>query len=392
MLKTIISNEGINSSKRILHISKRYLGIFGEPSLTKYGGKYRVTMIHGDGIGPEMMQHVKEAFRYVRAPVEFEDVLLNSSNSTEEIIRQAYLAVVRNGVALKGNIETTNSQAGDSFSPNVQLRKKLDLFANVMRCKSIDNITTRHSNIDILIIRENTEGEYENLEHENVNGVVESLKIITREKSLRIAEFAFERARLDGRKKVTAIHKANIMKLGDGLFLECCAEVAKRYPEIEYNSMIIDNTCMQLVAKPQQFDVMVLPNLYGNIVGNVCTGLVGGAGIVCGSNYGYNRAIFESGTRNTGRSIANKNVANPSGSLFAAANMLKYIGLEQHCSVIKNAVLNTISKKNIKTIDIGGSATSSEFMKHVLEEIEAQTPETGIIGFKNALFSRTSIE
>ena len=207
-----------------------------------------------------------------------------------------------------------------------KLSQRLDLYANVLRCKSLNNIKTRHSDIDILIVRENTEGEYANLEHESASGIVESLKIVTRDKSQRIAEFAFERAHYGGRNKVTAVHKANIMKQGDGLFLECCREVAKKYPNIKFETMIVDNTCMQLVSKPQQFDVMVMPNLYGNIVANVCAGLVGGAGIVAGANYGKNCALFECGTRKSGKDMAGKNIANPSGILFAAANMLKYIG------------------------------------------------------------------
>jgi isocitrate dehydrogenase (NAD+) len=187
-------------------------------------------------------------------------------------------------------------------------------------------VRTRHQDIDILIIRENTEGEYSNLEHESVSGVVESLKIITREKSMRIAEFAFKKAKDEGRSKITAVHKANIMKLGDGLFLECCRHVSKKYPDIKFDTMIVDNTCMQLVSKPQQFDVMVMPNLYGNIVANVCTGLVGGAGIVAGSNYAEDCAVFEKGTRNSGKGIKGLNTANPSGMLFAASDMLEYIG------------------------------------------------------------------
>ncbi len=226
-------------------------------NVTKYGGKYRVVAIPGDGIGPEMMFHVRESFRYVRAPVEFEEVDLNSKTVSEQLIDQAVLAVKRNGACIKGNIET-NHYSPTSFSVNVALRRRLDLFANVLRTKNIPNIKSRHSNIDILIIRENTEGEYSNLEHESVPGVVESLKIITHQNSLRIAEYAFARAQADGRKKVTAVHKANIMKLGDGQFLESCREVAKRYPNIKFETMIVDNTCMQLVAKPQQFDVMVM--------------------------------------------------------------------------------------------------------------------------------------
>lgn len=215
------------------------------------------------------------------------------------------------------------------------------------------------------------------MEHESVPGVVESLKIITRAKSLKIARFAFELAKQDERKKVTAVHKANIMKLSDGLFVECCREVAAEYPDIKFEAMIVDNTCMQLVNRPTQFDVMVMPNLYGNIVSNVCAGLVGGSGFVAGSNYGDHYAIFEQGTRNTGVGIAGKNIANPSGILFAAANMLKYLGLDEHCSVIKNAVLNTIQDHQIRTPDIGGTATTTEFVECVLKEIVRMTPQIG---------------
>jgi isocitrate dehydrogenase (NAD+) len=178
--------------------------------VTKYGGKYRVVIIPGDGIGPEMMFHIKEAFRHVRAPVEFEEVPLNSKNMSESLIEQAVVAVKRNGACLKGNIETDQNNP-TSFSVNLALRHRLDLYANVVRCKSLPNIKTRHGDVDIMIIRENTEGEYAALEHESVPGVVESLKIITRMKSMRIAEYAFARAQQDGRKKVTAVHKANIM-------------------------------------------------------------------------------------------------------------------------------------------------------------------------------------
>ncbi|CAF1669764.1 unnamed protein product, partial [Adineta ricciae] len=266
----------------------------------------------------------------------------------------------------------------------------------VIRCKSSPVVPTRHSDIDILVIRENTEGEYSSLEHESVPGVVESLKgeissgkyelnfmlftlfsVITRAKSLKIARFAFEIAKHADRKKVTAVHKANIMKLSDGLFIECCREIAAEYPDIKFDTMIVDNTCMQLVNRPTQFDVMVMPNLYGNIVSNVCAGLVGGSGFVAGSNYGDHFAVFEQGTRNTGLGIAGRNIANPSGILFAAANMLKYLGLDQHCSAIKNAVLNTIQEHKIKTPDIGGTSTTTQFVECVLNEIIKLTPSIG---------------
>lgn len=348
---------------------------------TKYGGKQRVTLIHGDGTGPEMMSHIKETFRTLNAPVEFEDIILNKKNACDSLIDQAVHAVRRNGVGLNGTIETdyTNIDLTDSntFSINVALIQRLNLFANVVRCKSLENVETRHKDLDILIIRQNTEGEYAKLEHESVPGVVESLKVITREKSLQIAEFAFQRADKVGRKKVTAVHKANIMKLGDGLFIACCKEVAKKYPHIQYEEMIVDNTCMQMVSKPQQFDVMVMPNLYGNIVSNLAVGLVGSAELVGGSNYGEQCALYEPGCRSSGKGLPNTNTANPSGFLIASANMLKYIGLTQQCGIIKQSVVNTITKRNIKTADIGGINTTAEFMSAFLDELKFLTPEEG---------------
>lgn len=349
---------------------------------TKYGGKNRVTLIHGDGTGPEMMSHMKETFRHLNSPVSFEDIELNKRTACDSLIDQAVLAIKRNGVGLNGIIETdyTNVDLTDSntFSINVALIQRLNLYANVIRCKSLENVESRHKNIDILIIRQNTEGEYAKLEHESVPGVVESLKIITREKSLEIAEFAFNRAHLAGRKKVTAVHKANIMKLGDGLFIECCKEVAKKYPHIEYEEMIVDNTCMQMVSNPQQFDVMVMPNLYGNIVSNLAVGLVGGAQLIGGSNYGDNCAIYEPGCRSSGRAVPHTNTANPSGFLIASANMLKYLGLAEQSRIIKTSVVQTITKHNVKTTDIGGMASTSEFMKVFLDELKHQSSLTDL--------------
>merc|ERR1712131_284907 len=224
------------------------------PPPAKYGGRHAVTLIPGDGIGPELLNHVRELFRFSCVPVDFEVVNVNSALTTEEDIDNAITAIRRNGGALKGNIETKHTMAPSVKSRNNLLRTSLDLYANVMHCQSLPGVQTRHKNIDIYIVRENTEGEYSSLEHESVSGVVESLKIITRNNSLRIAEYAFKLARDKGRKRVTAVHKANIMKLGDGLFLQCCREVAAGYPEISFDAMIVDNTSMQLVSKPEQFD------------------------------------------------------------------------------------------------------------------------------------------
>ncbi|XP_077074451.1 isocitrate dehydrogenase [NAD] subunit gamma, mitochondrial isoform X1 [Siphateles boraxobius] len=286
------------------------------------------------------------------------------------------MAIRRNGVALKGNIETNHIMPPNHKSRNNLLRTSLDLYANVMHCQSLPGVQTRHKNIDIIIIRENTEGEYSSLEHESVSGVVECLKIITRTNSLRIADYAFKLAREKGRRRVTAVHKANIMKLGDGLFLQCCKEVASGYPDIEFDSMIVDNTTMQLVSKPQQFDVMVMPNLYGNVVSNVCAGLVGGPGLVPGANYGRDYAVFETATRNTGKSIANRNIANPTAMLLASCLMLDHLKLYDYATMIRGAILTTMNKTRLHTVDIGGQGTTSEVVQSIMRNIESGGPLT----------------
>ncbi|XP_042306984.1 isocitrate dehydrogenase [NAD] subunit gamma, mitochondrial isoform X1 [Sceloporus undulatus] len=343
------------------------------PPPAKYGGRHTVTMIPGDGIGPELMLHVREVFRHACVPVDFEEVLM-TSEASEEDMKNALMAIRRNRVALKGNIETNHNLPPTHKSRNNLLRTSLDLFANVIHCKSLPGVATRHHDIDILIVRENTEGEYSSLEHESVSGVVESLKIITKFKSLRIAEYAFKLAHEAGRKKVTAVHKANIMKLGDGLFLQCCREVAAEYPNITFESMIVDNTTMQLVSRPQQFDVMVMPNLYGNIVNNVCAGLVGGPGLVPGANYGLNYAVFETATRNTGKSIAGKNIANPTAMLLAGCMMLDHLKLHNYASVIRKAVLFSMDDPDTHTPDIGGQGTTSEAVQSILKQIKNINP------------------
>ncbi|KAE8293431.1 Isocitrate dehydrogenase [NAD] subunit gamma [Larimichthys crocea] len=313
------------------------------PPPAKYGGRHTVTLIPGDGIGPELLNHVREVFRFSCVPVDFEVVHVNSALETEDDINNAITAIRRNGVALKGNIETKHTMAPSVKSRNNLLRTSLDLYANVMHCQSLPGVQTRHKNIDIMIIRENTEGEYSSLEHESVSGVVESLKIITRNNSLRIADYAFQLAREKGRRRVTAVHKANIMKLGDGLFLQCCREVASGYPDITFDSMIVDNTTMQLVSKPQQFDVMVMPNLYGNVA-----------------------------TRNTGKSIADRNIANPTAMLLASCMMLDHLKLYDHASSIRNAILTTMNETRLHTADIGGQGTTSEVVQSIMRFIQSK--------------------
>lgn len=234
-------------------------------------------------------------------------------------------------------------------SRNVALRNELDLYVNLLHCKSYPGVKARHSNIDIVVIRQNTEGEYAMLEHESVHGVVESMKIVTAENSERVARYAFEYAKNHNKKKVTTIHKANIMKLSDGLFLEVSRNISKEYPDIEHNDMIIDNCCMQLVSNPHQFEVMNTTNLYGSIVTNVICGLIGGAGLLSGKNDGYHSAVFEPATRNTGTAIAGKNIANPIAMLNASVDMLRHLGHLHHADVISDAIYQTVCVDKIHT-------------------------------------------
>ncbi|CAB1336753.1 unnamed protein product [Coregonus sp. 'balchen'] len=300
---------------------------------TVYGGRHTVTLIPGDGIGPELLNHVRELFSCV--PVDFE--VVNVCSATEDDINNAITAIRRNGVALKGNIETLHTLPASHKSRNNLLRTTLDLYANVMHCKSLPG---------------------------SVSGVVECLKIITRTNSLRIAEYAFKLAREKGRKRVTAVHKANII------------EVAAGYPDIAFDAMIVDNTTMQLVSKPQQFDVMVMPNLYGNVVSNVCAGLVGGPGLVPGANYGRDYAVFETATRNTGKSIADRNIANPTAMLLASCMMLDHLKLHDYATMIRNAVLTTMNETQLHTADIGGQGTTSEVVQAIMRNIQSKGPLT----------------
>ncbi|XP_012372708.1 isocitrate dehydrogenase [NAD] subunit gamma, mitochondrial-like [Octodon degus] len=339
------------------------------PPPAKYGGRHTVTLIPGDDIGPELMVHVKTVFQCACVPVDFEEVRVTTT-STEAEIHNAIMAVQRNSVALKGSIKTDHTKPPSHKSYNNMLRTTLDLYASVTHFKNLPNVDTRHQDIDIVVVRENTEGEYSNLEHESVKGVIESLKIITRAKSLRIAEYAFQLAQKMGRKKVTAVHKANIMKLGDGLFLQCCREVASRYPQITLESMIVDNATMQLVSWPQQFDVMLMPNLYGNIVTSICTGLVGGSGLVPAANYGCLYAVFETASRQLNRNPMERNIANPIAMLLASCIMLDYLKLHSYATMIRNAVLASLGNKNIQTPDIGGQGTTVEIIQYIMDHIQ----------------------
>ncbi len=263
------------------------------PPGTKYGLRYTVTLIPGDGVGRELCKSVKDVFLAARVPVDFEEINLSGYASDSRDLQMAIASLRKNKIGLKGTLYTP--QSGPQTSFNVAIRKALDIYASVVQIHTFPGCQSRHQNVDFVVVRENTEGEYSGLEHESVDGVIESLKVTTRAKSERICKFAFDYARQNGRKKITCVHKANIMKLTDGLFLRVFNQVAAEYQHlgIATDNMIVDNAAMQLVSNPSQFDVIVTPNLYGNIVSNIGTGLIGSAGLVPGYSIGQDHAIFE---------------------------------------------------------------------------------------------------
>ncbi|KAI1737288.1 isocitrate dehydrogenase subunit 1 [Xylaria scruposa] len=341
---------------------------------TKFGGKYTVTLIPGDGIGAEVAESVKTIFKADSVPIDWEQVDASGVDSgvpgsTEEVFRESVASLKRNKLGLKGILHTPISRSGHQ-SFNVAMRQELDIYASVSLIKNIPGYNTRHKDVDLVIIRENTEGEYSGLEHQSVPGVVESLKIITRLKSERIAKFAFAFALANNRKKVTCIHKANIMKLADGLFRRTVQNVAQDYPTIEVNDMIVDNASMQAVSKPQQFDVMVMPNLYGGILSNIGAALVGGPGIVPGCNMGRDVAVFEPGCRHVGLDIKGKDQANPTALLLSGTMLLRHLGLDDHANRISRAVYGVIADGKYRTRDMGGDSSTHEFTRAILDKMD----------------------
>jgi len=340
--------------------------------VSKPEGRTSCTLIPGDGVGPELLYSVQEVFKAAGAPVDFEPLFLSEVQQLMSVpLEQVVESITRNGICLKGALATPDfSHTGELQSLNMKLRRTLDLYANVVHVKTLPGVRSRHNNVDVIIIREQTEGEYSALEHESVKGVVECLKIITADKSKRIAKFAFDYATRFGRKKVTAVHKANIMKASDGLFLRCCEEVAALYPKILFEQMIIDNCTMQMVSNPHQFDVMVMPNLYGDIIDNLASGLVGGAGVVAGASYSENAVVYETGASHTFAEAVGKNVANPTAMLLSSCNMLNHVGLEYYGGMIQNAVHRVLKTGKIRTKDIGGHSSSHEFTMAVINSLK----------------------
>ncbi|HEY1760321.1 MAG TPA: isocitrate/isopropylmalate family dehydrogenase [Bryobacteraceae bacterium] len=329
---------------------------------------HKVTLIPGDGIGPEVSAAAREAVDSTGVKIEWELAELNADiiASTGQSLPQHVLdSLERTGVGMKGPV--TTPIAGGYTSVNVALRKRLDLYANVRPVRSLPGVVSRFSDvkIDMVIFRENTEDLYSGLEHEVVKDVVTSLKVITRSASIRIAEAAFKFASDEGRKKVVAIHKANIMKLADGLFLRCCREVAARFPGIEYKELIVDNASMQLVIRPETFDVLLLPNLYGDIVSDLAAGLVGGLGVVPGANLGEKHAVFEA-VHGSAPDIAGKGIANPTAMMLSAVMML--IHLKEHSAAhsLRSAVEKVYAEHKHLTPDSGGGAGTREFTDAVI--------------------------
>ncbi len=332
---------------------------------------HQITLIPGDGIGPEVAEATVRAVEATGVAVEWERVNAGVSALEEygELLPDdVFASLAATHVGLKG--PTATPIAGGHQSINVALRKKLGLYVNFRPVRMLPGLRTRFSDlpINLAIFRENTEDLYAGLEHEVVPGVVESLKIITQNASLRIARAAFEYARRESRCKVTAIHKANIMKKSDGLFLKCCREVAAQFPQIEYNELIVDNACMQIVTRPEQFDLLVMPNLYGDIVSDLAAGLVGGLGIVPGANLGDSTAIFEA-VHGTAPDIAGKGLANPTALMQSAALMLAHIGERDAAANLQSALERVYASGRHLTGDLGGKASTCEFTDAVIDYI-----------------------
>ena len=334
---------------------------------------HNIVLIPGDGIGPEVADATQRILDATGVKIDWDRVECNEKiirETGESIPTPVVKAIERHKLALKGPV--TTPIAGGFQSVNVALRKKFDLYANVRPVRTMPNIRTRFEdlNLDMVIFRENTEDLYSGLEHEVVNDVVTSLKVITRRASLRIAEAAFSYARRFNRKKVTSVHKANIMKLSDGLFLRCCREVAAGYPEIKYNELIVDNAAMQLVSRPEQFDILAMPNLYGDIMSDLAAGLVGGLGVVPGANIGDSHAVFEA-VHGSAPDIAGRGIANPTALLLSSVMMLRHMLEISAADRLQTAIEAVYREGKHTTSDVGGSATTAQFADAVIAKLAA---------------------
>jgi isocitrate dehydrogenase (NAD+) len=326
-----------------------------------------VTLINGDGIGPEVMDATRKILEAAKCPLTYEyaDAGAEVANKYGTNLPDKTIeTIMRSGLGLKG--PTATGIGAGQQSANVGLRKRLDLYASLRPVKSVPGVKTRYEDVDLIVVRENTEDLYAGIEHIVVPGVVESLKIITEKASTRICRYAFELATKQGRKKVSAVHKANIMKLSDGLFLDCFRKVAREFPAITSEEVIVDNLCMQLVKNPERYDVMVMENLYGDIVSDLCSGLVGGLGVVPGANIGLSCAVFEA-VHGTAPDIAGQGLANPTALLMSSVMMLNWLDLTEHANRVEKAVLKVYAEGKVKTRDLGGTAKTVDFTKAVID-------------------------
>jgi isocitrate dehydrogenase (NAD+) len=331
--------------------------------------KHKITLIPGDGIGPEVTKPTLAIIKAAGVDVQWEKHLAGAEALKKHgttIPKSLIDSFEKNRVALKGPVTTP---VGEGFaSVNVALRQSFNLYANLRPIKNLPGVKARYQGIDLFVVRENTEGLYSGIEHEVVPGVVESLKIMTEQACTRIAKFAFEFARANGRKKIAAVHKANIMKLSDGLFLDCARKVSKSYKSIGFSDVIVDNACLQLVLDPWKFDVLLMENLYGDIVSDLAAGLVGGLGVVAGANLGDRHALFEP-VHGSAPDIKGKNIANPSAMIQAAVMMLRHISEKAAANRISLALDHVLIRGEVLTPDLGGTATTKKFADAIIREI-----------------------
>ena len=330
----------------------------------------KITLIPGDGIGLEVTAAAVQLLEAAGADLEWEEMEAGEiaiSKYGRPLPDKVLESVRKNKVAFKGPLTTGVAQGFPSA--NVELRQRLKLYASLRPVTNVPGIESRFGEVDVVIVRENTEGLYSGLEHTITEGVTQSLKIITHQASLKIARFAFEYAKKWNRKKVTTSHKANILKVSDGLFLRTCQEVAQEYPDIHHEDMIVDNLAMQLVLRPERFDILLLTNLYGDIVSDLCAGLVGGLGLVPGANIGNECAVFEA-VHGSAPDIAGKNKANPLAVFFSSLLMLEYLHMEDTAERIRKAIFKVTSKGEVLTQDLGGSASTTEFTEAVIQALE----------------------
>ncbi|ORZ25318.1 isocitrate dehydrogenase, NAD-dependent [Absidia repens] len=348
------------------------------PSLTQAfsaqknaNGNYLVTLIPGDGIGPEISRSVKEIFAAAKTPIEWEEVDVTPiiKDGKTAIPESAITSVRKSTVALKGPLATPIGKGHVSL--NLTLRRTFNLYANVRPCRSIAGYKTPYEDVNTVLIRENTEGEYSGIEHEVVDGVVQSIKLITKEASERVARYAFTYAQSVGRDRVTAVHKANIMKLADGLFLDVCRQVSKEFPNIKFDEVLLDRACLHITSDPSLYaeTVMVMPNLYGDILSDMCAGLIGGLGLTPSGNIGRDASIFEA-VHGTAPDIAGQDKANPTALLLSGIMMLKHMRLTDQAANIEQAVFKTIAEGNALTADLGGRASNSQYTKAVIDNLK----------------------